>query len=70
MERFFLVFKVSNQITRPIIMVKMAQTTVIYPWNFNHPLVIGITIAGTEIKNVTKTNTALPIAATLLSALS
>ena len=48
-------------------MVKRAQTTVMYPWNFSHPLVIGITIAGTETKNVTKTNTAFPIAAILLS---
>jgi len=62
-DRFFLVFKVSNQIVRPMIIVKMAQMTVMYPWNFSHPLVIGITIAGTEIKNVTKTKTALPIAA-------
>jgi hypothetical protein len=68
MDRFFLVFNVSNHIVRPITMVKMAQTTVMYPWNFSHPLVIGITIAGTETKNVTKTNTALPIAAILLSA--
>jgi hypothetical protein len=66
-ERFFRVFKVSNHIVRPITMVKRAQTTVMYPWNFSHPLVIGITIAGTETKNVTKTNTAFPIAAILLS---
>jgi hypothetical protein len=68
MDRFFLAFNVSNHIVRPITMVKTAQTTVMYPWNFSHPLVIGITIAGTETKNVTKTNTALPIAAILLSA--
>ena len=44
-------------------MVKKPQTTTMYPWSFNHPRVIGITIAGTEIKNVRNTRTAFPIAA-------
>jgi hypothetical protein len=44
--------------------VNTAQTTTMYPCNFNHPRVIGMTIAGTETKNVTKIRTAFPIAAT------
>ncbi len=63
MERFSLVFNVSNQISRPIIIVNIAQTTVMYPLNFNHPRVIGITMAGTVNKNVMKTITAFPMAA-------
>lgn len=64
-ERFDLVFSVSNQIERPRIMVKRALTVVRYPESFNHPRVIGSTIAGTEVKKVTKTKTALPMAAGL-----
>jgi hypothetical protein len=48
----------------PRINVNTAQTTTMYPCNFNHPRVIGMTIAGTETKNVTKIRTAFPIAAT------
>jgi hypothetical protein len=44
-------------------MVYRAQMTTIYPENFNHPLVIGIIIAGIESRKVTKTTTAFPIAA-------
>lgn len=62
-ERFFRVFKVSNQISKPMTMVKIAQTTVKYPPNFSHPLVMGITIAGTVIKKVKNTITAFPMAA-------
>jgi hypothetical protein len=62
-ERFFRDFKVSNQISKPMIMVKTAQTTVKYPPNFSQPLVIGITTAGTVIKKVKKTMTAFPMAA-------
>ena len=63
-ERSLLDVNVSTQITRPIIMVKSPQRAVIYPLSFNHPLVIGMIIAGTEIKKVRKIKTALPIAAT------
>ncbi len=64
-ERMLLAFRVSNQITRPMIMVNSPQMTVRYPLSFNHPLVVGKTIPGTESKKVTKTKTALPIAAIL-----
>jgi hypothetical protein len=43
--------------------VKIAQTTVRYPWNFNKPLVIGMTIAGTETRKVKKMRTAFATAA-------
>jgi len=63
LNRFDLNFSVSNQMDRPRIMVYKAQTRTMYPWSFNHPLVIGSTMAGTDVRNVTKTRTAFPIAA-------
>jgi hypothetical protein len=63
LERFLRVLRVSNQIDRPITSVKIAQTTVMYPWNFSQPLVIGMTIAGTEIRKVKKMKPELTIAA-------
>jgi len=62
-ERFFRVLRVSNQIERPRSIVNSAQTTVRYPENFNHPLVIGMTIAGTDTRNVTNIRTEFAIAA-------
>lgn len=53
--------------SNPITIVKIAQTTVRYPPNFNQPRVIGITIAGMVIKKVKKTMTAFPMAATPVS---
>ena len=61
--RLLLVFSVSNQISSPRTNVKRAQTTTIYPWNLSQPRVMGMMIAGTEIRNVTKIMTAFPIAA-------
>lgn len=69
-ERFFRVLRVSNQIERPRIIVKSAQTTVRYPENFNHPLVIGMTIAGTDIRKVKKTRTEFAIVAIQLLVMS
>jgi len=62
-SKFFLVLSVSNQMERPRTMVYSAQTTARYPWNFNQPRDEGITIAGTETKNVKKTRMAFPMAA-------
>ena len=69
-ERFFRVLRVSNQIERPRIIVKIAQTTVRYPENFSHPLVIGMTIAGTDIRKVKKTRTEFAIVAVQSLAIS
>jgi hypothetical protein len=68
-KRFVLVLRVSNQMSRPIIRVKSRQTTIIYPWNCNHPLDIGIINAGTEKRKVTKTRTAFAVAAISLISL-
>ena len=52
--------------SRPMTKVKIAQRTIIYPWNFSHPLVVGITIAGTETKKEKKTTTAFAIVAVVV----
>ena len=49
---------VSNQINSPRTSVNAAQITVMYPCTFSQPLVMGITIAGIEIRKVKKTRTA------------
>jgi len=51
-----------------MIKVKIPQMTVMYPLNFNHPLVIGITMPGIDIRKVKKIKTAFPIAAVFSSA--
>jgi hypothetical protein len=61
--------RVWNQIDNPRIIVNRAQIVVMYPWSFSQPRVDGITIAGTEAKNVMKMRTALPIAAIVLLAI-
>ena len=61
--RLLLVFSVSNQISSPRTNVKRAHTTTIYPWSLSQPRVIGMMIAGTEIRNVTNIMTAFPTAA-------
>jgi hypothetical protein len=69
-DRLLRVFSVSNQIVRPSIIVKSALTTTRKPWNLSQPRVMGITIAGTETRNVTKTKTAFAIAAVQILVLS
>jgi len=64
--RLVLVLSVPNHISSPRTKVNIAQNTTIMPCSFNHPLVIGIIMAGTENRNVMKMKTAFTIAAVII----